>query len=115
MREAKAVWCVASCAGANSATCTSPSASMAGTSVTGPEIATSQPVAGQQRDMDRETPCALGVASAGQCAQFGRAEDAIGHAHARHACKYYAITQEAARRAAASAWNTATVCNVRPA
>ncbi len=43
-RDAKAVRCIVSCAGAKSAACTSPSASIAGNTVSGPEAATSQPV-----------------------------------------------------------------------
>ena len=57
----------------------------------------------QQGDMNGQAAGTRGVAAAGQCAQFGGAEDAIGHhVHARTMSKYYAITPEEARRATAS-------------
>ena len=43
-REAKAVWCMVSCDGPNSATCTTPSASIAGRVIQPLEIVTSQPI-----------------------------------------------------------------------
>ena len=75
------------------------------------------PGAYQQCDMDCQSHGAVGIASAGQRAQFSRAEYAIGY---RVLDTYVdqnmpSSTRQAARRSSRRAWNTATACNVRPA